>query len=420
MKKSISYLLIASLFLAFSKISSAQQIIKTDKEFYTIEGPYNFVIVKADNNTKKVLYKAETKIPDKSQKEMYYPGANNSNFKLVGDNIVIVYDIWQKANGTKDCSVKLLDIKSGKFTEPKLLYSTKLNSPYSCSELLYKPIYSPDKTKLAVIKDNISPTYNIDPEITIYDTKTLNVLSTKKISGKYDGQKRIFDLTTIAIDDKGNITTVFHLMNEKTKITTKSYSADIPFAETDLKNIKELSGNSSSDVGGSQTSHGRFYKTLDDYLNDKPMPGVRIKNGSFSWTTFGGADFKLIDDAGSVKKEDSKDLPSEIFTYKRDNFSDPYIMRVMDKKPYIILAAGYYCYYSLYLEQQNRYMAEGFDGELKKFKEGRFEELLEKYNLLEDYKKDKPKREFKDDVNGYFNKTINWQIKYFNLLNKKM
>jgi hypothetical protein len=315
---------------------------------------------------------------------------------------------------------RLFYIKSGKFTAPKLLYSTKLNSPYSCSELPYKPIYSPDKTKLAVIKDNISPSYNIDPEINIYDTKTLNVLSTKKISGKYDGQKRIFDLTTIAIDDKGNITTVFHLMNEKTKITTKSYSADIPFAETDLKNIKELSGNSSSDAGGNQTSHGRFYKTLDDYVNDKPMPGVRIKNGSFSWTAFGGADFKLIDDAGNVTKEDSKDLPSEIFTYKSDNFSDPYILRIMDKKPYIILAAGYYCYYSLYLEQQNRYMAEGFNGELKKFKEGRFEELLEKYNLLEDYKKDKPKREFKDDVNGYFNKTINWQIKYFNLLNKKM
>jgi hypothetical protein len=105
MKKPIFFLLTISLLLAFTKTSIGQQVIKTDKEFYTIEGPYNFVIVKSDNNTKKVLYKAETKIPDKSQKEMYYPGANNSNFKLVGDNIVIVYDIWQKANGTKDCSI---------------------------------------------------------------------------------------------------------------------------------------------------------------------------------------------------------------------------------------------------------------------------------------------------------------------------
>jgi len=290
----------------------------------------------------------------------------------------------------------------------------------STNELLYKPIYSPDKTKLAVLKDNISPTYDIDPEITIYDTKTLNVLSTKKISGKYEGQKRIFDLSNISMDNNGNIVTVLHLMNEKTKMTTKSYSADIPFAEKDLKNLKELSANASSDAGGNQNSHGRFYKNLDDYVNDKPIQGVRIKNGSFSWTTFGGADFKLIDDAGNIKKEDSKDLPSDIFTYKSDNFSDPYIIRIMDKKPYIVLVAGKLNYYSLYLEQQNRYYSEGWDGKLNKFKENDLEEYLEKYNLLEDYKKDKPKREFKDNVNSYFNKTINWQIKYFNLLNKKM
>lgn len=420
MKKPIFLILTMSLLLAFTKTSTAQQIIKTDKEIYSIEGGYNFIITKSDINSKKVLFKVETKIPDKSQKEMFYPGANNASFDLVGENIVIVYDVWQKSTGTKDCSIKLLNVKSGKFTEPKLVYSTKLNSVYSSSEVPYKSFYSPDKTKLAVLKDNISPGYDIDPEINIYDTKTFNVLSTKKISGKYEGQKRIFDLSNISMDNSGNITAVLHLLNEKTKMTTKSYSADIPLAEKDLKNIKELGGNTSSDGGGNQNSHGRFYKTLEDYINDKPIQGVRIKNGSFSWTAFSGADFKLIDDAGNIKKEDSKDLPSEIFTYKRDNFSDPYIMRIIDKKPYIILAAGYYCYYSLYIEQQNRYMAEGFDGELKKFKEGRFEELLEKYNLLEDYKKDKPKREFKDDVNGYFNKIINWQIKYFNLLNKKM
>lgn len=420
MKKSVFLFFIISLFLTFTKVSIGQQVITTDKEFYTIEGAYNFVIIKTDINTKKVLYKAATKIPDKSQKEMYYPGANNSSFELIGDNIVIVYDIWQKRNGTKDCSIKLLNVKSGLFNEPKLVYSTKLNSPYSSHEVIYKPVYSPDKTKLAVLKDNISPSYEIDPEINIYDTKTLNVISSKKISGKYEGQKRIFDLTNISMDNKGNITTVFHLMNEETKMTTKSYSADILFNEKDLKNIKELVGNTSSDAAGNQNSHGRFYKTLDDYINDKPMQGVRIKNGSFAWTAFGGADFKLIDDAGNLKKEDSKDLPSEIFTYKSDNFSSPYIMRIMDKKPYIVLVAGKLNYYSLYLEQQARFYSEGWDGKLQKFKEKDLEEYLEKYKLLEDYKKDKPKREFKDDVNRYFNKTINWQIKYFNLLNKKM
>jgi hypothetical protein len=406
--------------LLFLFVSANAQVITTDKETYTVSGDYNFIITKTDNASKKVLYKAETQIPDKSQKEMYYPGANNASFDLVGENIVIVYDVWQKGTGTKDCSIKLLNTKTGKFNQPKLVYSTKLNSVYSSSEIPYKAFYSPDKTKLAILKDNISPGYNIDPEINIYDTKTFNVLSTKKISGKYEGQKRIFDLPSIKMDNNGNITAILHLMNEKTKMTTKSFSADIPLADTDLKNLKPLEGNASSDAGGNQNSHGRFYKNLDDYLNDKPMTGVRIKNGSFSWTTFGGADFKLIDDSGNIKKEDSKDLPSEFFTYKRDNFSDPFLIRVMDKKPYIVLVAGKLSYYSLYAEQQQRYYTEGWDGELKKFKENDFEDYLKKYNLLEDYKKDKPKREMRDDVNGYFNKTISWQIKYFNLLNKKM
>lgn len=418
MIKSILTTLIG-LCLISSNFLKAQIQIKTDKEIFSIDGAYSFIITKADVNTKKAQYKVESNIPDKKNKEAFYPGANNASFDLVGENLVIVYDVWQKSTGTKDCSIKLMNTKNGTFSEPKLVYSVKLNSVYSSNEIPCKSLYSPDKTKLAIFKDNISPSYQIEPELTIYDTKSYNVIATKKFSDKHEGQKRIFDLTNIKMDNNGNITVVFHQMNEKTKMTTKSFSAEIPFNSPSLTNIKELSTNASGDEGGSQTSHGRFYKSLEDFINDKPIPGVRIKNGSFSWTAFGGADFKLIDDQGNIKKEDSKDLPSDIFTYKRDNFSDPYIMRVIDKKPYIILAAGYYCYYSLYLEQQNRFMAEGFDGELKKFKEGRFEELLEKYGLLDDYKKDKPKREFKDDVNSYFNKTIYWQINYFNKLNAK-
>lgn len=419
MKLLKNFCLIAPLFFASVKTINAQQVIKTDKANFKIEGDYNFIITKTDNKTNKTLFKAETKIPDKSKKQMYYPGANHSNFSLVGSNIVIVYDVWQKSTSTKDCFIRTMNIETGKFSEDVLTFSTKLNSVYSSNEIPCMALYSPDKTKLAVFKDNISPSYQIEPELIIYDTKSFSAIATKKFSDKHEGQKRIFDLTTMKMDNNGNLNVVFHQMNEKTKMTTKSFSAEIPFNSPALTNIKELSGNASGDVGGSQTSHGRFYKSLEDYINDKPIPGVRIKNGSFSWTAFGGADFKLIDDEGNIKKEDSKDLPSEIFTYKRDNFSDPYIMRVMDKKPYIILTAGYYCYYALYLEQQNRYMAEGFDGELNKFKEGRFEDLLEANGLLEDYKKDKPKREFKDDVNSYFNKTIYWQMTYFDKLNAK-
>jgi hypothetical protein len=420
--KRISHLLLSATFLlGITKTNIAQTVtINTDKDTYTITGAYNFIITKTDNKTQKVVYKAETKIPDKGQKEMFYPGGNNASFELVGDNIVIVYDVWQKETGTKDCSVKLMSTKTGKFNTPKLLYSTKINSVYSSHEIVYKPFYSPDKTKLAVLKDNISPSYNIDPELNIYDTKTFSVQSAKKISGKYDGQKRIFDLAKLTMDNNGDIAGGFSLMNEQTKMTTKSYSATIPFKETDFKDIKELAGGTSSDGGGSQNSHGHFYKTLEDYVNDKPIPSVRIKNGSFSWNVIRGTDFKLIDDDGNLKKESTKDLPSDIFTYKRDNFSDFFVMRLIDKKPYIILVAGKLSFYSLYEDNAKLYYTEGWDGKLESFREKDLEGYLEKYGLLEEYKKDKPKREFKDDVNGYFNKTVAWRMKYFELLNKKM
>ncbi|MEX0811074.1 MAG: hypothetical protein WD048_02580 [Chitinophagales bacterium] len=270
------------------------------------------------------------------------------------------------------------------------------------------------------MKDNISPSYPIEPEIKIYDTKALKAISTKKLSGKYENQKRIFDQNQFKIDNEGNISVVFHLLNEETKITTKSYSADIPFNAAGLKNIKALEANSSQDEVVDQMSHGRFYKTLQDYIDDNPIPGVRIKNGSFSASLFTSADFKLIDDAGNLKKEDSKKLPSELFTYKRNNYESPHLVRIIDNKPYIVLAAGKLNYYALYKNQEKLYYSEGWDGELQKFKGKHLEKYLEKHNLLDAYKKDKPRREFSDDVNGYFNKTINWQVKYFNLLNKKM
>lgn len=418
MKNPISLLLIVA--LIFSKTIIAQKVIKTDKELYKIEGEYDFVITKSDLKSKRVYYKAETNIPDKSLKEMFYPGGNKAAFELIGDNIVIVYDVWLKKAKTKDCFLKLLNTKTGKFTEPKLLYSTKLNSVYSSNEIIYKPIYSPDKTKLAVLKDNISPGYPIEPEITIYDTKTLMAISTKKLSGKYDGIKRIFDQNEFKIDNDENISVVFHLMNEETRITTKSYSADIPFNASDLKNIKELGGNTASDTVVDQMTHGRFYKTLQDFINDNPIPGVRIKNGSFGWSMLSGLDYKLIDEAGNLTKEDSKGLPSDLFTYKRNNYVSPYIIRIIDKKPYIVLSSGSLNYYSLYEDQEKRYYSEGWNGELQKFSEKDLENYLEKENLLEAYRNDKPKREFSDDVNGYFNKVIKWQIKYFDLLNEKL
>jgi hypothetical protein len=409
MKNKTWALFLFCLGLALNSFSQISTISKTDKDVYTVEGAYYFIITKKDVASNKILFKAETNIPDKKEKETFNTFANDASFFLVGENIMIIYDVWQKSNSSKECYVKLLNTKTGQFGQKKLLYSTPLNSAFSAGDIRYIPHFSPDFSKLAVLKENKSPGYDIDPEMTIYDVKTLNVISSMKFAQKYNGQKRVFD-QNFNLDNAGNISLIFYLLNPETKQTGKSYSAIVPFKDNELENIKELE----STATASESTDGRFYKSLQDYVDSKPMKGVRIKYGSFSWSAFGGTKFKLIDDNGNVTKEDAKDLPSEIFTY------NDYLIHLIDKTPYIVLSVGKLCYYSEYAEQQKRYMSEGWDGKLEKFKEGKLEDYLEKYGLLEAYKRDKPKREFKDDVNGYFNKVIRWQIDYFNILNKKM
>jgi hypothetical protein len=412
MKNKTWALFLFCLGISLNAISQFSTIARTDKEVYTVEGDYYFIITKKDIESNKILFKAETNIPDKKQKETYNTSANDARFFLVGENIFIIYDVWQKSNSSKECYVRLLNTKTGQFGEKKRLYATPLNSGFSAGDIPYTPQFSADFSKLAVLKDNKSTGYDIDPEITVYDTKTLNIISNKKFAQKYNGEKRIFS-QNFTVDNTGNISLFFSLLNPETKQKGKSFSANIGVKDTELQNIKELEPTTSSSDSKIAVG-GLFYKSLQDYVDSKPMEGVGIKYGSFSWTTFGGTKFKLIDDKGNVTKEDAKDLPSDIFTY------NDYLIHVIDKTPYIVLSVGKLCFYAEYAEQQKRYMAEGWNGKLEKFKEDKLEDYLKQYGLLEGYKRDKPKREFKDDVNGYFNKVVRWQIDYFNLLNKKM
>jgi len=404
--------------LSFGILSaSAQRVIKTDEDVYTVSLESTLKIAKSPINSKRVLFTAEAKIPDDG--EAFNPGANDFSLELVGDKIVVVYDVWNKSTKTEDCSLLLLDVQTGKFDARRPIYSTKLNTVFSCADIPHRAIYSPDTSKLLILKDNISPGYDIDPELTIYDTKTFELLSTKEVSGQYEGQKRIIDLSQTSMDNDGNITTVLHLVNEKTKITTKSFTAKIPFQETGLTELTALEENASDDSGDGRNSLGRFYKTFDDYVNAEPMPGVRVKNGSIS-AGVAGTSFALVDDEGNTKREGPGDFPSDLFTYRASNYSSPEVIRIMNKKPYLVLVAGPLCHYASYTEQQKRYYAEGWKGELEGFSENKFEKYLEKFGLLADYEKDKPKREFKDDVNDYYNKEVAWQVKYFVLINEKM
>lgn len=112
-------------------------------------------------------------------------------------------------------------------------------------------------------------------------------------------------------------------------------------------------------------------------------------------------------------------FPSKIFTYSKFD-SQFYLMKTYKSRSYIVLSYGKLCYYAMYASQGKRYYSETIDGKRKKFSAKVLEKYLEQYNLLASYEKDKPKREFKDNVNEYYNKVINWQIKYFDLLNEKM
>src|SRR5688572_8918385 len=97
-------LLIAA--LAFANVTIAQngaRNIKTDNEIYIIDGDWNFVIIKKDLKSGKELYKAASNIPDKSKGQAFYREASKATFDLVGDNIVVFYDVWHVKNGTKDC-----------------------------------------------------------------------------------------------------------------------------------------------------------------------------------------------------------------------------------------------------------------------------------------------------------------------------
>ena len=94
------------------------------------------------------------------------------------------------------------------------------------------------------------------------------------------------------------------------------------------------------------------------------------------------------------------------------------LLKVIDGRAYKMLALGKFSFYALYFDNKFLYFSDGVSGSLEKFKEKDLEERLEKKGLLEAFKKDKPKRELADDVNGYFNKEIDWYLKYIEILNK--
>lgn len=388
-----------------------------------------FSISKDDNKTNKKLYEVKLDIPSKDKNEMMVLPNDKISTMVIDNDIQIIYDVYDKKENLKKCYIKTLGVSGSPLSEAKLLLETECKTKFSIGNTNYRVIYSPDKSKFAILLDNYSKGIVIEPSITIYDTKKLTVLSTKKLKSQYNGLKAQIDpYNNFKIDNTGNISLNFNTHNAETNMVIKSYQGDIPFTENEIKNIKEAGSASSDNLSGEVNKYepGRFYKTVQDYIDKKPTEDFKIKSGSYTYGTLGGETLKLIDKNGNVEKEKISNLKITLFTYhgEYDNNFDLY--RAFEGSAYKIIATGNICMYTHREatgnggEKDALYYSEGgINGEIKKFKEKILEDWLEKANLLDNYNKEKPKREFKDDVSGYYNKEVSRYLKYIDMLNKK-
>ena len=112
---------------------------------------------------------------------------------LVDNEIQIIYDIFNKKESKKFCYIKTLNIKGAPLSEAKELGSVFCNTAYSVVNTIFKPIYSPDKTKFALLLDNYKKDIVVEPSIKIYDAKKQTVLVTKQLKSAYNGNKMQID-----------------------------------------------------------------------------------------------------------------------------------------------------------------------------------------------------------------------------------
>jgi hypothetical protein len=391
----------------------------------------NMSIEKEDLNTKKNVFKVSLNIPDKKNDEIMFFPVDKISTMLIDNDIQIIYDVYDKKANLKKCFLKTLGVKGSPLSEAKLLSETECKTKFSIGNTNYRVIYSPDKSKFALLLDNYSKGVVIEPSITIFDSKKLTTLSTKKLKSMYNGNKAQIDpYNNFKIDNTGNITLIFNTHNKETNMVIKSYQGDIPFSENDIKNIKEAGGGvaSSDNTSGEVNKYepGRFYNTLQDYVNNKPLEDYKIKSGSYMWGTIGGESFKLIDKNGNIEKEKLSKFPSSLFTYRGEYATSFDLYRAFENEAYKIVTVGNIWLYTHRQATGNGgekdvlyYSEGGISGEINKFKENDLEGWLEKAGLLEDYKKDNPKREFKDDKSDFYTKEVSRYIKYIDILNKK-
>lgn len=174
----------------------------------------------------------------------------------------------------------------------------------------------------------------------------------------------------------------------------------------------------------------KFFGSAEDYLNDKPIEGVKLTN----WKAYSST-IEFNEKGVDQKMKSSK------MNYTWFCNSEGMLMRIFDGDIYYAPVIGKMSFYikasegTISKTSENSYVLSGkftdswpseyyslnSNGQIEKLKEKTLEEYLEKNGMLSQYENDPNyKRERKDCVLCWQEKKTNKMIKYVKLLNEKM
>lgn len=156
----------------------------------------------------------------------------------------------------------------------------------------------------------------------------------------------------------------------------------------------------------------RFYASYEDYLAGKYIQGWELVYNSWL-QDFGGKESIKVIHNGSTDRSKLGDLPSEL--YKFENV----LHRTFKGECYTVYLVGPICLYTT-IGTFVEYYSSGIAGEIKKVTKKYFEQLLKEHNLLDQYKAENIKREFKDTPYSYDTKFIEKDIKYLKIINQNL
>jgi hypothetical protein len=158
--------------------------------------------------------------------------------------------------------------------------------------------------------------------------------------------------------------------------------------------------------------NNRFYASYEDYLAGKYIQGWELTYNSWLQDFGGKESFKVIHN-GSTDRKKLGDLPSELYTY------DNILHRTFGGDCYTVLLVGPICLYTT-IGTSVEYYSTGIAGQIKKITRKYFEQLLKEHDLLDQYKGENVKREFKDTPGSYETKLIEKDIKYLKIINQNL